>query len=76
MQLLMRIATACMVMGKDKAIEFLDLHPEFDAYLIYSDENGNFQTWISENLKDHISRPENKLRKSKIMIYESASSTA
>jgi FAD:protein FMN transferase len=45
------IATACMVMGKEKSIEFLDLHPEFDAYLIYSDEDGNFKTWMTENLK-------------------------
>jgi thiamine biosynthesis lipoprotein len=45
------IATACMVMGKEKSIEFLDLHPEFDAYLIYSDENGIFKTWMTENLK-------------------------
>jgi thiamine biosynthesis lipoprotein len=40
-----------MVMGKEKSVEFLDLHPEFDAYLIYSDENGNFKTWMTENLK-------------------------
>ena len=49
------IATACMVMGKEKSIEFLDLHPEFDAYLIYSDEDGNFKTWMTENLKAFIS---------------------
>jgi thiamine biosynthesis lipoprotein len=49
------IATACMVMGKEKSIEFLDLHPEFDAYLIYSDENGIFKTWMTENMKGLIS---------------------
>jgi thiamine biosynthesis lipoprotein len=49
------VATACMVMGKDKTIEFLDKHPEFEAYLIYSDENGNFKTWASEKLKKFIS---------------------
>jgi len=48
------IATACMVMGKEKSIEFLDLHPEFDAYLIYSDDSGNFKTWMTENLKGLI----------------------
>jgi len=48
------IATACMVMGKEKSIEFLDLHPEFDAYLIYSDDSGNFKTWITEGLKEYI----------------------
>ncbi|MCX6327006.1 MAG: FAD:protein FMN transferase [Bacteroidia bacterium] len=53
------IATACMVMGKEKTIEFLCIHPEFEAYLIYSDANGNFKTWISENLKKYISESEN-----------------
>jgi thiamine biosynthesis lipoprotein len=48
------IATACMVMGKDKSIEFLDLHPEFEGYLIYSDEKANFKTWMTEKLKDSV----------------------
>lgn len=52
------IATACMVMGKDKTIEFLDLHPEYDGYLIYSDENGTFKTWMSEKMKGYISETE------------------
>jgi len=49
------IATACMVMGQDRTIEFLNLHPEFEAYLIYSDDNGNFKTWATQNLKKNIS---------------------
>jgi thiamine biosynthesis lipoprotein len=49
------IATAFMVMGKNKIIEFLQIHPEFEAYIIYSDETGNFKTWASEKLKDNIS---------------------
>jgi len=49
------IATACMVIGKDKTIEFLDRHPEFEGFLIYSDEAGNFKTWASETLKSYIS---------------------
>ena len=48
------IATASMVIGKDKTIKFLEIHPEIEAYLIYSDECGNFKTWMSENLKDKI----------------------
>jgi thiamine biosynthesis lipoprotein len=48
------IATASMVIGKDKTIKFLEIHPEIEAYLIYSDESGNFKTWMSENLKDKI----------------------
>jgi thiamine biosynthesis lipoprotein len=48
------IATACMVMGKEKSIEFLDLNPEFDGYLIYSDDKGNFKTWMTEKLKGSV----------------------
>lgn len=48
------VATACMVMGKDKSIEFLKQHPEFDAFLVYSDDAGNFKTWTSEPLKESI----------------------
>jgi thiamine biosynthesis lipoprotein len=48
------IATACMVMGREKTIEFLDIHPELEAYLVYSDENGNFKTWTSEKLKKEL----------------------
>ena len=51
------IATACMVMGKDKTIDFLNLHPEFDAYLVYSDDSGNFKTWATRNLMEYISEP-------------------
>ncbi|MCX6261177.1 MAG: FAD:protein FMN transferase, partial [Bacteroidia bacterium] len=49
------IATACMVIGKEKTIEFLGFHPEFDAFLVYSDDSGNFKTWTTENLKRFIS---------------------
>lgn len=49
------IATACMVMGKDKTIEFLANHPEFEAYMVYSDQSGNFKTWMSDKLADYIS---------------------
>lgn len=52
------IATACMVMGKEKTIRFLGIHPEFEAYLVYSDENGNFKTWTTEILKKDLSEPE------------------
>ena len=54
------IATACMVMGKEKTIEFLGIHPEFDGYLVFSDDNGNFKTWISQNLADFISETVNE----------------
>jgi thiamine biosynthesis lipoprotein len=48
------VATGCLVMGKEKAIKFLDEHHEFEAYMVYSDENGNFKTWTSEKLKSYL----------------------
>jgi thiamine biosynthesis lipoprotein len=53
------IATACMVYGMGKSMEFLEMHQEFDAFLIYSDESGNYQTWTTENLKRFISEAGN-----------------
>lgn len=52
------IATACMVMGKDKAIEFLGSHSQFDGFLIYSDDTGSFRTWISKKLQSSVSETE------------------
>jgi FAD:protein FMN transferase len=52
------VATGCLVMGKAKAIEFLSIHPEFEAFMVYSDENGNFKTWTSERLKSFLSNPQ------------------
>jgi FAD:protein FMN transferase len=53
------LATAFMVMGKDKTIEFLRIHPEFEAFLVYSDETGNFNTWATDKIKGYISESEN-----------------
>src|SRR5512133_3541566 len=44
------IATACMVIGKDAAVEFIEKNPQFRALLVYSDDQGNFKTWISQKL--------------------------
>ena len=49
------IATACMVMGHEKSIEFISSNPQFSAYFVISGDDGNYQTWISENLKEFIS---------------------
>ena len=48
------IATACMVMGKEKAIDFITSHPGLSAYLVFSDDSGNFKTWMSDDLKKSI----------------------
>jgi hypothetical protein len=48
------ITTACMVMGKDRSIEFIKSNNMLQGYLVYSDDNGNFMTWKSEGLKKWI----------------------
>jgi thiamine biosynthesis lipoprotein len=48
------IATACMVMGKEKAIDFITSHHELSAYFVFSDDSGEFKTWISDDLKKSI----------------------
>jgi len=53
------IATACMVMGKDKSIQFLTDHPEYEGFFVYSDDSGNFMTWTSEKLAQFIEVGEN-----------------
>jgi len=49
------IATSCMVIGTDSAKAFILSNPELSAYLVFSDNNGNFKTWMSDSLKDSIS---------------------
>lgn len=38
-------ATAFMVLGLDGALRILDRHPDLLAYLIYTDENGNYAVY-------------------------------
>jgi thiamine biosynthesis lipoprotein len=54
------IATACMVMGKEGAIDFINNNPQFSGYLVFSDDEGTFQTWMSENLRESISETGNE----------------
>ena len=44
-------ATACLASGLEKSIQLLKQHPELDALLIYSDENGNFKTYVTDGLE-------------------------
>ena len=48
-------ATAFMVMGTDRSIAFLNENRFLDAYLIYSDEKGNFKVYYTKGLKKYIS---------------------
>lgn len=52
------LATAFMVMGKDNAIEFLNQHPEYDAYLIFSQSEGSLADYATEGIKPFIKKAE------------------
>ena len=52
------IATACMVIGKDSAIEFVKRNPNLSAYFVFSDDKGNFATWMSESLRKNLTESE------------------
>jgi len=47
-------ATAFMVMGLERSISFLSEHKQLDAYLIFSDDKGNFRTYTTEGLKKSV----------------------
>ena len=47
-------ATAFMVVGMEKAKEILSKNKSLEALFIYSNENGDLQTFITEGLKDFI----------------------
>jgi FAD:protein FMN transferase len=47
-------ATAFMVMGLQESKDFLLTHKELEALLIYSDEKGDLQTFITEGLGGYI----------------------
>lgn len=48
------LATAFMVMGREKAEAFVKARPHIAACFIYSDENGDYQLWLTDNMKDLI----------------------
>ncbi|MCB0396250.1 MAG: FAD:protein FMN transferase [Flavobacteriales bacterium] len=47
-------ATALMVMGTDSAKVFLKDHPELEAFLIFGDDDGRFNTWMTDTFKARI----------------------
>lgn len=48
------IATACMVMGKEGAIDFINNNPQFEAFFVFSDDTGKMKTWTSPGLASSI----------------------
>ena len=49
-------ATAFMVMGYDKSIEFVKNNPGLDIYLIADDGKGSYKTYLSEGMKKYLEK--------------------
>lgn len=49
-------ATAFMVMGMERAKSILRKHPEMLAHFIYTNTQGDYEVWMSEKLKNTLSR--------------------
>jgi thiamine biosynthesis lipoprotein len=47
-------ATAFMVLGVQKGLEYLQTQRNLEAYFIYSDDNGELKTYLTEGFKDII----------------------
>ena len=47
-------ATAFMVMGLEKSIDFLENQNELQAYLIYGDEVGEYKVYMTGGLKGFL----------------------
>lgn len=50
------VATACMAKGKDLSISFLQEHPEYEGFLIFSDDSGEFDVWLTDGMEEKISQ--------------------
>jgi thiamine biosynthesis lipoprotein len=51
------LATACIVMGLEKAKSFIEDLRNTDAYFIYGGEQGTYQEWYTEGLTKYIESP-------------------
>ena len=51
------LATAFMVMGLEESTAFANAHPEIGACFIYSDEQGEYQTYLTDNMKKYVKNP-------------------
>ena len=48
------LATAFMVMGKEKSVNYLGQHPNVKAYLIFSSKGGEYETYVTPNLEQYL----------------------
>lgn len=47
-------ATACMVLGPEKCKTWISSLPNVSAYLIFGNYKGEWNTWLSDNLKNQL----------------------
>ena len=47
-------ATLCMVIGLEACKEFVESKSGLETYLVYADENGDWQTYVSEGFKASV----------------------
>lgn len=47
-------ATACMVLGLDRAVALLAKDKSLEGYFVYSDEDGSIKTYTTEGIKNYI----------------------
>ena len=47
-------ATSCMVMGVEQATRFVESRPDIDAYFIYTDKDGNLQTYFTKGMERYL----------------------
>ena len=52
-------ATACMVLGKEASIELINSDPTLECYLIFANEDGSMDTYLSPGLKGKTYNAEN-----------------
>ena len=51
-------ATACMVKGLDNSKLFLEMHPELEAYLLYSNADGKIDAYMTKSFEKLITKLE------------------
>lgn len=49
------LATSCMVLGLEGAMEMIAKLENIDAYLVYSGGDGEFRTWFTESMIQYLS---------------------
>ena len=46
--------TLCMVMGLNESIRFLESRPDLEAYLVWSDDRGNYRTYMTPGMESLV----------------------